>query len=89
MTAVSESMEGTSCMTERVRIKGRGTRHVTGRDPGHTAITRLVERGVPVPIVQRFDRHADIATTMRCCSIAADVYADWVVSALGGQRGQV
>jgi integrase len=49
----------------------------------HTAITRLIERGVPVPIVQRFAGHADIATTMRYCSIADDVYADRIVAALG------
>ncbi|HLT47609.1 MAG TPA: site-specific integrase [Rubricoccaceae bacterium] len=49
----------------------------------HTAITRLIERGVPVPIVQRFAGHADVSTTMRFCSIADDVYADRIVSALG------
>src|SRR5690606_13579106 len=49
----------------------------------HTAITRLTERGVPVPIVQRFAGHADVSTTMRFCSIADDAYADRLVSALG------
>jgi integrase len=49
----------------------------------HTAITRLVERGVPVPIVQRFAGHADITTTMRDCSIDDDVYAERVKKALG------
>jgi integrase len=49
----------------------------------HTAITRLIERGVPVPIVQRFAGHADIATTMRYCSIADDVYAEQIQKALG------
>ena len=49
----------------------------------HTAITRLIERGVPVPIVQRFAGHADIATTMRYCSIADDVYAERITKALG------
>jgi integrase len=42
----------------------------------HTAITRLIECGVPVPIVQRSAGHADIATTMRYCSIDDDGYAD-------------
>jgi integrase len=49
----------------------------------HTAITRLIERGVPVPLVQRYAGHADLATTMRYCSIADDVYADRIVDALG------
>ncbi len=47
----------------------------------HTAITRLIERGVPLPIVQRFAGHADIATTMRYCSIADDIYAERIRSA--------
>jgi hypothetical protein len=38
---------------------------------------------VPVPIVQRFAGHADIATTMRYCSIADDVYAERIQKALG------
>ena len=44
-------------------------------------MTWLIERGVPVPIVQRFAGHADITTTMRYCSIADDVYADKIVAA--------
>ena len=47
------------------------------------AITRLIERGVPVPLVQRFAGHADIATSMRYCGIAEDVYAEQIVSAFG------
>jgi site-specific recombinase XerD len=54
---------------------------VVGLDPGHTAITRLIERGVPVPIVEWFAGHADIATTTRSCSIADDVYADRITQA--------
>jgi integrase len=49
---------------------------------GHTAVTGLIERGVP--IVQRFAGHADLATTMRYCSIADDGYADRIASALAG-----
>jgi integrase len=40
------------------------------------------ERGVPVPVVQRFAGHADVATTMRYCSLADDVYAVQVRAAL-------
>ncbi|HLT47902.1 MAG TPA: tyrosine-type recombinase/integrase [Rubricoccaceae bacterium] len=47
----------------------------------HTAITRLIERGVPVPTVQRSAGHADVATTMRYGSLAADVYAEQVRAA--------
>jgi integrase len=60
-----------------------GVPRLTPHTLRHTAITRLIERGVPVPLVQRFAGHADIATTMRYCSIADDVYAERIVSALG------
>lgn len=49
----------------------------------HSCITRLIEQGVPVPVVQQFAGHADIATTMRYCSVASDVYADQIRTALG------
>lgn len=39
----------------------------------HSCIPWLVEPGVPVPVVQRFAGHADIATTMRYGSVAHDV----------------
>ena len=55
----------------------------------HSCITWLVERGVPVPIVQRLAGHADIATTMRYCAISDEVYADQIRNALrcvGGHR---
>ena len=48
----------------------------------HSCITRLIERGVPVPVVQRFAGHADVTTTMRYCSVASDVYADQIRAAL-------
>ena len=48
----------------------------------HSCITWLIERGVPVPVVQQFAGHADIATTMRYCAIADDVYADQIRNAL-------
>ena len=48
----------------------------------HSCITRLIEQGVPVPVVQRFAGHADVTTTMRYCSVAHDVYADQIRSAL-------
>lgn len=50
----------------------------------HSCITRLIEQGVPVPVVQRFAGHADVTTTMRYCSVASDVYADQIRSALAG-----
>ena len=48
----------------------------------HSCITWLIERGVPVAVVQRFAGHADIATTMRYCSVADDVYGEQIRSAL-------
>ncbi|HEX9951370.1 MAG TPA: site-specific integrase [Rubricoccaceae bacterium] len=48
----------------------------------HTAISWLAERGVPLPVVQRFAGHADIAVTMRYVHVAPDVYADQIRSAL-------
>jgi integrase len=48
----------------------------------HSCITWLIERGVPVPVVQRFAGHADVSTTMRYCSLADDVYATQVRVAL-------
>ena len=49
----------------------------------HSCVTRLIEQGVPVPVVQRFAGHADVMTTMRYCSVASDVYADQIRAALG------
>lgn len=49
----------------------------------HTAISWLAERGVPLPVVQRFAGHADIAVTMRYVHVAPDVYADHIRAALG------
>ena len=49
----------------------------------HTAITRLVERGVPVPVVQRLAGHGDISVTMKYVHVGTDVYADQVRRAFG------
>lgn len=38
----------------------------------HTTCSRLVQRSVPLPIVQRFMGHADITTTMRYAHLAPD-----------------
>jgi integrase len=38
----------------------------------HTTCSRLVQRGVPLPVVQRFMGHADISTTMRYAHLAPD-----------------
>ena len=48
----------------------------------HSCITRLIEQGVPVPVVQQFAGHADVTTTMPYCSAATDVYADQIRAAL-------
>jgi integrase len=66
---------------KRFAVKA-GVPRLTPHTLRHTTITRLIERGVPVPIVQRFAGHADIATTMRYCSIADDVIAAQVRGAL-------
>jgi integrase len=67
---------------KRYAVKA-GVPRLTPHALRHTALTQLIERGVPVPIVQRFAGHADIATTMRYCSIDDDVYAERIVRALG------
>jgi integrase len=38
----------------------------------HTACSRLVQRGVPITVVQKFMGHADITTTMRYAHLAPD-----------------
>jgi integrase len=38
----------------------------------HTTCSRLVQRGVPLPVVQKFMRHADITTTMGYAHLAPD-----------------
>lgn len=38
----------------------------------HTTCSRLVQRGVSLPVVQRFMGHADITTTMRYAHLAPD-----------------
>lgn len=38
----------------------------------HTTCSRLVQRAVPLPVVQKFMRHADITTTMRYAHLAPD-----------------
>lgn len=38
----------------------------------HTTCSRLVQRGVPLPVVQKFMAHADITTTMKYAHLAPD-----------------
>ncbi len=72
-----------TCSDTVVRFaKKAGVPSLTPHVLRHSCITRLIEQGVPVPVVQRFAGHADIATTMRYCSVAHDVYADQIRSAL-------
>ena len=61
-----------------------GVPTLTPRVLRHSCITWLLERGAPVPVIQRFAGPADVATTMRYCSVADDVYAERVRAALGG-----
>ena len=61
---------------------GAGVPELTPHVLRHSCITWLIERGVPVPVVQRFAGHADVATTMLYCSVADEVYADQVRTAL-------
>ncbi|HIG73764.1 MAG TPA: hypothetical protein EYQ24_04060 [Bacteroidetes bacterium] len=53
----------------------------------HSCITWLVERGVPLPVVQRFAGHGSIDVTMRYAHVAPDTQADILRSALGESRG--
>lgn len=50
----------------------------------HSCITWLIERGVPVPVVQRLAGHADVATTMLYCSVANEVASGLIRRALDG-----
>ena len=50
----------------------------------HSCITWLVERGVPLPVVQRFAGHGSIDVTMRYAHVAPDLVAEKVRAALSG-----
>lgn len=76
-------IDGHTCSDIVVRFARKaGVPALTPHVLRHSCITWLIERGVPVPVVQRFAGHADIATTMRYCSVASDVYADQIRAAL-------
>lgn len=49
----------------------------------HSCLTWLAQKGVPVPVIQRFAGHADVTTTMLYVSVADDVYGDQIRTALG------
>ncbi len=81
--AAGRTVDGHTCSDVVARFADRaGVPTLTPHVLRHSCITWLIERGVPVPVVQRFAGHADIATTMRYCSVAHDVYADQIRSAL-------
>jgi integrase len=44
----------------------------------HTCCSRLVQKGVPLPVVQKWMGHADIATTMRYAHIAPNAFEEAV-----------
>ena len=69
---------GTCSKTVKRFAVAAGVPELTPHVLRHSCITWLIERGVPVPVVQRFAGHADVSTTMRYCSIAGDVYADQI-----------
>ncbi len=74
-----------STLTHAVTRAARGAGvQATVHGLRHTAITRLVERGVPVPVVQRLAGHGDISVTMKYVHVGADVYADQVRRAFDG-----
>ena len=52
----------------------------------HSCITWLVERGVPLPVVQRFAGHGSIDVTMRYAHVAPDVYSAEIRSALSDSK---
>lgn len=53
----------------------------------HTTATRLVKRGVPLPIVQQFMGHKSITTTMRYVHVEADDLHE-AMKKLSPQRGK-
>ncbi len=82
-TSGGKPIDGHTCSDVVVRFARKaGVPSLTPHVLRHSCITWLIERGVPLPVVQRFAGHADIATTMRYCSVAHDVYADQIRSAL-------
>lgn len=48
----------------------------------HSCITWLVERGVPLPVIQRFAGHGSVDVTMRYAHVAPEVYSDEIKAAL-------
>ena len=75
---------GTCSKTVKRFAVAAGVPSLTPHVLRHSCITWLIERGVPVPVVQRFAGHADVATTMLYCSVADDVAGDRIRSALDG-----
>ncbi|PAP77077.1 tyrosine-type recombinase/integrase [Rubrivirga marina] len=75
---------GTCSKTVKRFAVAAGVPDLTPHVLRHSSVTWLIERGVPVPVVQRFAGHADVATTMLYCSVADDVAGDRIRSALDG-----
>ena len=81
--AAGRAVDPNTCSDTVGRFADRaGVPSLTPHVLRHSCITWLIERGVPVPVVQRFAGHADVSTTMRYCSVATDVYADQIRTAL-------
>ncbi len=81
--AAGRAVDPNTCSDTVGRFADRaGVPSLTPHVLRHSCITWLIERGVPVAIVQQFAGHADIATTMKYVSVAGDVYADKIRQAL-------
>lgn len=76
---------GTCSKTVKRFAVAAGVPSLTPHVLRHSCITWLVERRVPVPVVQRFAGHGAVEVTMRYVAVADEVYAGEVRRALGGR----
>ncbi len=73
---------GTCSKTVKRFAVAAGVPSLTPHALRHSCITWLVERGVPLPVVQGFAGHGSIDVTMRYAHVAPDVYMAEVRRAL-------
>jgi integrase len=62
-------------------LKAAGARDFRVHDARHTAITNLVQEGIPLPTVQRIAGHSDIRTTISYVHLTDEAY-DGAVAAV-------
>ena len=75
---------GTCSKTVKRFAVAAGVPQLTPHVLRHSCITWGVERGVPVPMVQRLAGHADLTTTMLYCSVRTEAFDGQIKAALDG-----